>query len=89
LQQRDQQIATHSRVDRSTLVRPYELVQVCILLESDDGTRSVSGQNGRGFDDFRAKYRAAVDRGIEQRTLLAEDATGLMNLADRWRPLFE
>jgi hypothetical protein len=43
----------------------------------------------RDFDDFRVRYRAAIDRGIEQRTLLAEDATGLMNLADRCRPLFE
>ena len=43
----------------------------------------------RDFDDFRIRYRAAIDRGIEQRTLLAEDATRLMNLADRWRPLFE
>jgi len=43
----------------------------------------------RDFADFRSQYRAALDRGIAQRTLLAEDATGLMNLADRWRPLFE
>ena len=43
----------------------------------------------RDFDDFRARYRAAVDRAIEQRTLLAEDVTGLMSLADRWRRLFE
>lgn len=43
----------------------------------------------RDFDDFRRQYRAAVDRGIEQRTLLAEDAAELMKLADRWRPLFD
>ena len=43
----------------------------------------------RDFDDFRTQYRAAIDRMIEQRTLLAEDATGLMSLADRWRSLFE
>ena len=43
----------------------------------------------RDFDDFRAQYRAAVDRGVEQRTLLAEDVAELMKLADRWRPLFE
>jgi hypothetical protein len=41
------------------------------------------------FDDFRRQYRAVLDRGIEQRTLLAEDADELMKLADRWRPLFE
>lgn len=43
----------------------------------------------RDFDDFRAQYRAAVDRGVEQRTLLAEDVAELMKLADRWRPLFD
>ncbi len=43
----------------------------------------------RDFDDFRRQYRAAVDQGIEQRTLLAEDVAELMKLADRWRPLFE
>lgn len=43
----------------------------------------------RDFADFRQQYRAAVDRGIEQRTLLAEDAAELMKLADRWRPLFD
>ncbi|TXT27719.1 MAG: hypothetical protein FD138_2714 [Planctomycetota bacterium] len=43
----------------------------------------------RDFDDFRTQYRAAVDRGVEQRTLLAEDVVELMKLADRWRPLFE
>ena len=43
----------------------------------------------RDFDDFRTQYRAAVDRGVEQRTLLAEDVVELMKLADRWRSLFE
>jgi hypothetical protein len=43
----------------------------------------------RNFDDFRAQYRAAVDRGVVQRTLLAEDVAELMKLADRWRPLFD
>lgn len=43
----------------------------------------------RDFDDFRTQYRAAVDRGVEQRTLLAEDVAELMKLADRWRPLFD
>lgn len=43
----------------------------------------------RDFDDFRAQYRAAVDRGVVQRTLLAEDVAELMTLADRWRPLFD
>ena len=43
----------------------------------------------RNFDDFRAQYRAAVDRGVDQRTLLAEDVAELMKLADRWRPLFD
>jgi hypothetical protein len=35
------------------------------------------------------QYRAAVNRGVEQRTLLAEDVAELMKLADRWRPLFD
>ena len=43
----------------------------------------------RDFNDFRTQYRAAVDRGVEQRTLLAEDVAELMKLADRWRPLFD
>lgn len=43
----------------------------------------------RDFDDFRRQYRAAVDQGIQQRTLLAEDAAELLKLADRWRPLFD
>lgn len=43
----------------------------------------------RDFDDFSAQYRAAVDRGVEQRTLLAEDVAELLKLADRWRPLFD
>lgn len=43
----------------------------------------------RDFEDFRTHYRAAVDRGVEQRTLLAEDVAELMKLADRWRPLFD
>ena len=43
----------------------------------------------RDFDDFRAQYRTAVDRGIAKRTLLAEDVAELMKLADRWRPLFD
>ena len=43
----------------------------------------------RDFADFRAQYRAAVDRGVAQRTLLAEDVSELMKLADRWRPLFD
>ncbi len=43
----------------------------------------------RDFDDFRTQYRASVDRGVEQRTFLAEDVTELMKLADRWRPLFD
>lgn len=43
----------------------------------------------RDFDDFRRQYRAAVDRRIEQRTLLADDAAELMKLTDRWRPLFD
>ncbi len=43
----------------------------------------------RDFEDFRTQYRKAVDRMVEQRTLLSEDVAGLMNLADRWRPLFE
>jgi hypothetical protein len=43
----------------------------------------------RDFGDFRRQYRAVVDRMVVQRTLLAEDTAGLMNLADRWRPLFE
>lgn len=43
----------------------------------------------RDFEEYRRQYRAAVDRGIEQRTLLAEDAAELMKLADRWRPLFD
>lgn len=43
----------------------------------------------RDFDDFRAQYRAAVDRGVAQRTLLSEDVAELMKLADRWRPLFD
>ncbi len=43
----------------------------------------------RDFDDFRTQYRGVLDRLIERRVLLAEDAPGLMSLADRWRPLFE
>ncbi|MFM9965906.1 MAG: alpha/beta hydrolase domain-containing protein [Planctomycetaceae bacterium] len=43
----------------------------------------------RNFADYRQQYRAVIDRMIEQRTLLSEDVPGLMNLADRWRPLFE
>ena len=43
----------------------------------------------RDFDDFRTQYRKVIDRMVEQRTLLSEDVAGLMNLADRWRPLFE
>ena len=41
------------------------------------------------FEDFRTQYRKVIDRMVEQRTLLSEDVAGLMNLADRWRPLFE
>jgi hypothetical protein len=41
------------------------------------------------FADFRAQYRAAVERGIERRILLSEDLTNLMRLTDSWRPLFE
>ncbi len=43
----------------------------------------------RDFEDFRTQYRAAVDRGVAQRTLLAEDVAELMKLADRWRLLFD
>ena len=51
--------------------------------------RSALLERYRDFDDFRTQYRAAVDRGVEQRTLLAEDVVELMKLADRWRSLFE
>ncbi len=43
----------------------------------------------RDFADFQTQYRKVVDRMVEERTLLSEDVAGLMNLADRWRPLFE
>ncbi len=43
----------------------------------------------RDFEGFQTQYRKVIDRMIEQRTLLSEDVAGLMNLADRWRPLFE
>ena len=43
----------------------------------------------RNFEDFQTQYRKVIDRMVEQRTLLAEDVAGLMNLADRWRPLFD
>ena len=43
----------------------------------------------RDFDDFRTQYRKAADHMVEERTLLSEDVAGLMNLTDRWRPLFE
>ena len=51
--------------------------------------RSALLERYRDFDDFRAQYRAAVDRGVEQRTLLAEDVAELMKRADLWRPLFD
>ena len=43
----------------------------------------------RNFEDFQTQYRKVIDRMVEQRTLLSEDVAGLMNLADRWHPLFE
>ena len=43
----------------------------------------------RDFGDFQTQFRKVIDRMVEQRTLLADDVAGLMNLADRWRPLFE
>lgn len=43
----------------------------------------------RDFEDYRRQYQAAVESGIQQRTLLAEDTAELMKLADRWRPLFD
>jgi hypothetical protein len=41
------------------------------------------------FDDFRQQYSAFIDRAIAERTILAEDKQGLLELADRWKPLFE